>query len=112
MVLNLYGTVEEPSNQNDCRPILFSFLCSLTCLDLLEKFFVEISVQIHIEIKAETNDALDEILSIPILTAVVVGVRSVERARFVQARQSRLHRACMFPRACATFQLTDEVTRF
>ena len=46
----------------------------------MEKFFVEIGVQIHIEIKAETNDALDEILSIPILTAVVVGV---ERARFL-----------------------------
>ena len=109
MVLNLYGTVEEPSNQIDCRHILFSFLCSLTCLDLIEKIFVEIGVQIHIEIKAETNDALDEILSIPILTAVVVGV---ERARFFQARQSRLQRACMVPRPCATFQLTDEVTRF
>jgi hypothetical protein len=84
MVLNVYGTVEEPSNQNDCRHILFSFFCSLICLDLREVFYVEIGVQIHNEIKAKTNDALDEILSIPILTAVLVGV---ERARFFQARQ-------------------------
>ena len=93
MVLNLYGTVEEPSNQIDCRHILFSFLCSLTCLDLLEKFFVEIGVQIHIEIKAETNDALDEILSIPILTAVVVGVSSVH-ASYKPGRAGCKERAC------------------